>query len=156
MRFWNFLRKGPLDLAAVEKKLSAGPRLAVVCPLPETSSGVLNDLAAPLRSLCAAHGVQNCAQDCISTVGTMPLDLNGVYLASGSSGKGLRAYPGLAMVFIITTQLPPPARFCRVTSTLALAAQQDGIPFTFSSNLLHALHAAIRRLDLEKAVRRNR
>ena len=33
---------------------------------------------------------------------------------------------------------------------LAYYAQQDGIPFTFSSNLLHALHAAVRGVNWEK------
>jgi aspartate aminotransferase-like enzyme len=142
----EFPDEGPLDLAAVEKKLSAGPAW-LWCVHCETSSGVLNDLAA-LRSLCAVQGTKLCL-DCISTVGTMPLDLNGVYLASGSSGKGLRAYPGLAMVFHHHEAAPAAGRLPRYLD-LGYCAQQDGIPFTFSSNLLHALHAAIRRPDLEK------
>ncbi|MFZ0828385.1 MAG: aminotransferase class V-fold PLP-dependent enzyme [Verrucomicrobiia bacterium] len=142
----EFAEGRPLDLAAVEQKLSA--KLAWLwCVHCETSSGVLNDLAG-LQALCAAHGTKLCL-DCISTLGTMPVDLSGVYLASGSSGKGLRAYPGLAMVFYHHEAVPAPDRLPRYLD-LGFCAQQEGIPFTFSSNLLHALHAAIRRLDLEK------
>jgi aspartate aminotransferase-like enzyme len=113
----------------------------------ETSSGVLNDLDA-LRALCATHGTKLCL-DCISSIGTLPVDLTGVYLASGSSGKGLRAYPGLSMVFYHHEAVPAPDRLPRYLD-LGYCAEQEGIPFTFSSNLLHALHAAIRRLDPAK------
>ncbi len=33
---------------------------------------------------------------------------------------------------------------------LGFSAQQDGTPFTFSSNLLHALHAAVKRVNWER------
>jgi len=138
----------PLDLAAVGEKLSARPAPAWVwCAHCETSTGVLNDLAG-LKALCADAGAKLCL-DCISTIGTMPVDLSRVYLASGSSGKGLRAYPGLAMVFYQHAVAPAPDRLPRYLD-LGLCAQEQGIPFTFSSNLLHALHAAVRRLNLER------
>jgi aspartate aminotransferase-like enzyme len=138
----------PLDLAAVGKKLSARPASGWLwCVHCETSSGVLNDLPA-LQALCDGAGTKLCL-DCISTLGTMPVDLSGVYLASGSSGKGLRAYPGLAMVFYHHEAAPAPDRLPRYLD-LGIYAQEQGIPFTFSSNLLHALHAAVRRLNLEK------
>jgi len=138
----------PLDLAAVERKLSARPAPGWLwCVHCETSSGVLNDLPA-LQALCGGAGTKLCL-DCISTLGTMPVDLSGAYLASGSSGKGLRAYPGLAMVFYQHEVAPAPDRLPRYLD-LGFYAQEQGIPFTFSSNLLHALHAAVRRLDLEK------
>jgi len=138
----------PLDLAAVGQKLSARPAPAWVwCVHCETSSGVLNDLAG-LKAMCADAGAKLCL-DCISTIGTMPVDMTGIYLASSSSGKGLRAYPGLALVFYHHAVAPAPDRLPRYLD-LGLCAQERGIPFTFSSNLLHALHAAIRRLDLEK------
>ncbi len=138
----------PLDLAAVGEKMSARPSPAWLwCAHCETSSGVLNDLAG-LKALCADAGAKLCL-DCISTIGTMPVDLNQVYLASGSSGKGLRAYPGLAMVFYHHEVAPAPDRLPRYLD-LGLCAQEQGIPFTFSSNLLHALHAAVRRVNLER------
>jgi aspartate aminotransferase-like enzyme/N-acyl-L-homoserine lactone synthetase len=138
----------PLDLAAVGEKLSARPAPAWVwCVHCETSTGVLNDLTG-LKALCADAGAKLCL-DCISTIGTMPVDLSQVYLASGSSGKGLRSYPGLALVFYHHEVVPAPDRLPRYLD-LGLCAQEQGIPFTFSSNLLHALHAAVRRLNLER------
>ena len=44
-------------------------------------------------------GKRSCAWTAISSVGTMPVSLEGVWLASCASGKGLRSYPGLSMVF---------------------------------------------------------
>jgi aspartate aminotransferase-like enzyme len=119
----------------------------VWCAHCETSTGVLNDIAA-LKQLCAEHGAKLCL-DCISSIGTMPVDLSGVYLASCASGKGLRAYPGVAMVFYQHEAQPAPNRLPRYLD-LGYYAQEGGIPFTFSSNLLHALHAAVKHVDWEK------
>ena len=79
----------------------------------------------------------------------MPVDLSGVYLASGSSGKGLRSYPGISMVFHNHAVTPQPERLPRYLD-LGYYSQQQGVPFTFSSNLLHALHAAVKHVDWEK------
>jgi aspartate aminotransferase-like enzyme len=149
----------PLDLAAVEKKLRGthseksairNPQSAIAwlwCTHCETSTGILADLAV-LKELCARYGTKLCL-DCISTIGTMPMDLTGVYLASGSSGKGLRAYPGLSMVFYHHAASAAPDKLPRYLD-LAFSAQHDGTAFTFSSNLLHALHAAVKRVDWER------
>lgn len=137
----------PLDLELVRRKLATMPVPGWVwCAHCETSTGVLNDLTA-LKELCAEHGVKLCL-DAISSVGVVPVDLTGVYLASCASGKGLRSYPGVSMVFyhhpiIPAGQLP---RYL----DLGYYARQDGIPFTFSSNLLHALHAAVQGVPWEK------
>ncbi|MGB7768125.1 MAG: GNAT family N-acyltransferase [Verrucomicrobiia bacterium] len=154
----------PLDLAAVEKRLrgdgltpvhseesAIGNRQSEIdwlwCAHCETSTGILADLAA-LKELCARHGTKLCL-DCISTIGTLPVDLTGVYLASCSSGKGLRAYPGLSMVFYHHAATAAPDRLSRYLD-LGYSAEQDGTPFTFSSNLLHALHAAVKRVNWER------
>ena len=50
------------------------------------------------EKLCAKQGVKLCV-DCISSIGTTPVNLEGVYFASCASGKGLRSFPGLGMVF---------------------------------------------------------
>ncbi|HEX2223326.1 MAG TPA: aminotransferase class V-fold PLP-dependent enzyme, partial [Thermoanaerobaculia bacterium] len=52
----------------------------------ETSTGVLNDLDR-LKTLAREAGVRLCL-DAISSLGTVPVDLDGVDLASGVSGKG--------------------------------------------------------------------
>ncbi len=138
----------PLDLAQVRLKLAAVPAPAWLwCVHCETSTGVLNDLEA-LKEMCAAHGVKLCL-DCISSIGTVPVNLEGVYLASCASGKGLRSYPGVAMVFYHHEPQPAPDRLPRYLD-LGYYAQQQGIPFTFSSNLLHALHAAVKHVDWER------
>ena len=56
----------------------------------------------------------------------MPVDLAGVYLASCASGKGLRGYPGLSMVFY---HHEVPARTERLARylDLGLYAAQQGI-----------------------------
>jgi len=138
----------PLDMAEVRRKMVSVPAPAWVwCAHCETSTGVLNDLEA-LKELCAATGAKLCL-DCMSSIGTMPVDLSGVYLASCASGKGLRSYPGVAMVFYHHEVQPAPDRLPRYFD-LGYYSQQEGIPFTFSSNLLHALHAAVKHVDWEK------
>jgi len=134
----------PLDYAALEKELKdkAGPAWvwAVHC---ETSTGVLNDLAK-LKALCERYGAKLCL-DCVSSIGVVPVDLAGVHLASCSSGKGLRSYPGLSMVFY-HHEVRPSNRLPRYLD-LGYYAAQDGVPFTLSSNLVHALQTALKRVD---------
>jgi aspartate aminotransferase-like enzyme len=136
----------PFDLNAVRKMLERGIGW-LWCVHCETSTGVLNDLDR-LKTLCAEFQVKLCV-DAISSVGTMPVDLKDVYLASCASGKGLRAYPGLSMVFYHHT-LPSSAQRLPRYLDLNYYADQQGIPFTFSSNLLHALNAAIKRVSWER------
>lgn len=107
----------------------------------ETSTGMLNDLPA-IRALCARHGVRLCV-DAISSLGSVPVPLEGVAFASGVSGKGFGAYPGLALVFHQRPAQPGGS----LPRYLDLAAYQapDEVPFTQSSNLVAALHAALLR-----------
>ncbi|HWC60996.1 MAG TPA: aminotransferase class V-fold PLP-dependent enzyme [Verrucomicrobiae bacterium] len=138
----------PIDLRAVRKAFEQKPSPGWLwCTHCETSTGVLNDLST-LKALCDEFQVKLCL-DCISSIGTMPVDLSGVYLASGSSGKGLRSYPGISMVFHNHAVIPQPERLPRYLD-LGYYSQQQGVPFTFSSNLLHALHAAVKHVDWEK------
>lgn len=138
----------PLDLDLVRRRLSSVPAPAWLwCVHCETSTGVLNDIAA-LKRLCGERGVKLCL-DCISSLGTMPVDLEGVFLASGTSGKGLRAYPGASMVFYQTSVPAAPDRLPRYLD-LGYYAEQGGLPFTYSSNLLHALQAALRGVNWER------
>jgi aspartate aminotransferase-like enzyme len=113
----------------------------------ETSTGVLNDLGR-LKALCSEFDVKLCV-DCISSLGTLPVDLRDVHLATCASGKGLRAYPGLSMVFYNYELKNNGEKLPRYLDLNYYAGQQ-GIPFTFSSNLLHALHASVKRVPWEK------
>lgn len=108
----------------------------------ETSTGVLNDVEA-LKAVATEAGIKLCL-DCISAVGTVPVNLSGVYLASCVSGKAIAAFPGLSMVFYSHELKPAPQSLPRYLD-LGYYAEQDGIPFTHSSNLLYALQTALRR-----------
>ena len=138
----------PLDLAAARERLAALPAPGWPwCVHCETSTGVVADLAQ-LKALCAEFQAKLCL-DCISSIGTMPVDLGGVFFASCSSGKGLRSYPGLSMVFYHHDPEPRIRRLPRYLD-LSYYAGHEGVPFTLSSNLLHALHAALKRVQWER------
>jgi len=137
----------PFDYAEIQRRLQMDSRpawlWAVHC---ETSTGILNELAT-LKQLCNEHGVKLCL-DCISSIGTVAVDLSGVYLASCVSGKALASYPGLSMVFYNHTfPQPTEAKLLPRYLDLSFYAAQSGVPFTQSSNLLYALQRALNRID---------
>ena len=105
----------------------------------ETSTGMVNDYRA-LRDLLQARGIRLCL-DCVSALGAVPVDLNGVWLASGVSGKALGSFAGVGMVFASEV---PPARTVPVYMDLNAALETEGPRFTFSSPLLAALDAALK------------
>lgn len=113
----------------------------------ETSTGVLNDLAV-LQRLCDRRSARLCL-DSISSLATVPLDLSGVHLASGVSGKGIGSLAGVAMVFHQATIPPAPTALPRYLD-LGCYAQEDGVPYTFTSNLILALKAALDSRSFEK------
>lgn len=107
----------------------------------ETSTGVLNDVET-LKNICTARGVKLCL-DCISSLGTVPLDLAGVYMATGTSGKGIRSYAGLSFVFHGEAAAPPFSGKLPRYLDLSLYEESEGPPFTVSSNMLYALREAL-------------
>ncbi|HTR40186.1 MAG TPA: GNAT family N-acyltransferase [Pseudomonadales bacterium] len=140
----------PIDFKAVEQKFRGRGKNAYAwlwCAHCETSSSYMADLDA-LKKLCDETQTRLCL-DCISTIGALPVDLTGVYLASCASGKALRAYPGLSMIFYNHTAAGNTKKLPRYFD-LDFYAKQEGIPFTFSSNLLHALRTAVKRVNWEK------
>src|SRR5690606_30054205 len=85
------------DTATIKKKLEQNDIHWILFCHCETSTGIINELQTIIelgKSFRCA-----CFVDCMSTVGTMPLDLSGVSMATASSGKGLASVPGLAIVF---------------------------------------------------------
>ena len=132
----------PFDYTQVAERIAASPEVrwlwAVHC---ETSTGMLNDIEA-LKSICSAQGAKLCL-DCISSIGASNVSLSGVHLATCVSGKALSSLPGLSMVFHQGNLVSSPAtpRYL----DLGYYAAQSGVPFTGSSNLVHALQAAMIR-----------
>ncbi len=110
----------------------------------ETSTGVLNDIDM-LKELCTENTINLCL-DCASSVGSVPVNLKDTFFASTVSGKGLGALPGLAIVFYNHEVKPEPTRLPRYLD-LGFYVEQQGVPFTQSSNLLYALNAALQRLE---------
>lgn len=131
------------DLKAVEATFqSMQPGGWVWAVHHETSTGVLNDLPA-LVALAKKYSIRVCL-DTVSSLATVPVDLTGVYLASGASGKAVGSYAGIAFVFadpaelshLDTERIPS---YLDVASTLKTV----GPRFTVPSPLIRALDAAL-------------
>ena len=130
----------PFDYAALEERLARDGDIGWLwfthC---ETSTGMLNDLER-IKALCARYNVR-CCVDCISSIGAVPIDLQGVYLATGASGKALGSYAGLGMVFY-NEPIAPSSSIPRYLD-IGYYAAANGVPFTLMSNLVVALDAAL-------------
>ena len=111
----------------------------------ETSTGYLYDLNGILN-LTKKHNIKLCMDAC-SSIGVVPVDLRDVYLTSAVSGKGLGSYPGLGIVFHQELIEPSP----KIPRYLDLGqyALAGGTPYTHSSNLIAALHEAVKKVEIE-------
>lgn len=133
-----------IDLEQVAQTLKAHQHIRWLwMALCETSTGIMNPLKE-IETLCRDRNIALCL-DAISAIGTQPLDLGQVALASCVSGKALGAFPGIAIVLANISwagagQLP---RYL----DLAAYAAAEGIPYTQSSNLVSALHTALASTD---------
>jgi aspartate aminotransferase-like enzyme len=107
----------------------------------ETSTGIVLDVKR-LTALAAKYQCL-CFIDCMSTVGTMPIDLSGVAMATASSGKGLASIPGLAVV--MSNIEPAIKTSCPVYLDIHHYKTSGGIPFTIPSNLVKALNISTRQ-----------
>jgi aspartate aminotransferase-like enzyme len=101
-----------------------------------------------LKSISRQHDFALCL-DCVSAIGAVRMDLSGVCLASGTSGKALGSLPGLSFVFHAQGIAPAPDRLPRYLD-LGYCADKEGIPFTHSSNLVAALDAALSRFNTDE------
>jgi aspartate aminotransferase-like enzyme len=133
----------PWDLDEVEDVLRDAPEGCWVWGVhQESSTGVLNDLPGLVR-LGRTYGARVCL-DCISSLGAVPIDLEGVYLATGASGKSLGAFAGASMVFaeagaLSRVDVERVPSYFDIPATLASA----GPRYTFPSPTLAALEAAL-------------
>jgi len=118
----------------------------------ETSTGMLND-PKTLKEICLKNNILLCL-DCISSIGTIPVDLENVYFASTVSGKGLCSFAGLSMVFYNNNSAPSERKLPQYLD-LNSYAQCKGVPFTILSNLVVALNASLKDFDIERKYARN-
>lgn len=133
-----------IDAAELEREVTRTGAGWIWAVASETSTGMLNDVEA-FKAIAHRHDVKLC-MDCVSAIGAVPIDLDGVYLATGASGKALASLPGLAIVFHRDVLAPSPTRLPRYLD-LGFYADKAGIPFTHSSNLVAALDAALDRFN---------
>jgi aspartate aminotransferase-like enzyme len=116
----------------------------------ETSTGVLNSLE-DMQEACIKKGIKVCL-DAISSIGAVPLELSNIYLASGVSGKALGSFSGLSIVFhqhYIKKDETLPSYL-----DLGMYIENDGVPFTHSSNLISALHRALEAYEEDQPFER--
>jgi len=109
----------------------------------DTSSGVLNDLTLMVE-ICKKHNVKLCV-DCVSTMGTMAIDLKNVYLASCVSTKGVASYEGLGIVLSNQIFTPRPDKI-PMCLDIGYYQKHGGIPFTLSSRFVSALNIALEHI----------
>ena len=114
----------------------------------ETSSGLLNNLRR-MKEICTKFGVKLCL-DCISSIGNLRVDLKGVYLASGTSGKGFGSYAGICMVYYATEVLSKSVQGIPRYFDLKLHHDTHGVPWTMNTNLFYALSKAYSRTSTEE------
>ena len=139
------------DVRKVERAVERTKARWLWAVASETSTGMLNDLDA-LKAVARRTDLALCL-DCVSAIGAVPIDLSGVHLASGASGKALAALPGLSFVFYSHQLTPSPTRLPRYLD-LGYYADKEGIPFTHSSNLVAALAAALARFNTDEPFER--
>lgn len=127
------------DMQAISDRLEAGEIGWLLFCHSETSTGVLNDLDS-ITALAASFNCL-CFADCISSAGTIPLNLSGISMASASSGKGLASCSGLAI--LLSNIKPLSDNSIPLYYDIAHYAEKGHIPFTISSNLIHALYTSM-------------
>ncbi len=133
-----------LDYDCIKRALATQPGGWLWTVHCETSTGALTDLPR-LKALCNKYNTR-LVLDCISSIAATPVDLRGVWLASGASGKGIAAYPGLGLVFCEERPVPDGNLPRYLDLGLHCTGGDDGaVPFTLSSNLLAALDTGLQR-----------
>lgn len=109
----------------------------------ETSMGMLNDLQMFIELKQCLHFTL--AVDCISSFGAVPFSLNGVDLATATSGKALGALAGLSFIFYKGELASGGPKY------LDLMQYEDKIPYTLPAyliaNVLQAIQAYPKRYE---------
>lgn len=118
----------------------------------ESSTGVIINLEQ-ICQMATRRNIKVCV-DAMSTIGNTATPFNKVELASCSTGKGLGSYAGLGLVF--SNRLIEPNEFIPGYIDLGNYFKNKGVPFTISSNLVFALHAAIKHTLTTEHLHQNR
>lgn len=142
-RFVTWAWGEPWNLDQVDAVLAEEPAGSWIWGVhQESSTGILNDLPG-LVELARKYDARVCV-DCISSLGATPLDLSGVFLASGASGKALGSVAGAAIIFADRHRLTHLDR-TQIPSyfDLATALETNSPCYTFPSPTLLALEAAL-------------
>lgn len=132
----------PFEISVLERKLRSGLYGWILLAHGETSTGMLNDAYHIIR-LGNELNIHVC-MDCVSSIGTVPLKLKDVYLATGVSGKAIGTMTGIAMVF--SNHLIDVSPSIPMYLDLSCYAN-GGIPYTYSSQLLESLEIALKAYD---------
>ncbi|HEY5654082.1 MAG TPA: aminotransferase class V-fold PLP-dependent enzyme [Pontiella sp.] len=131
----------------IEKVLNAHSEIEWIWGMHcETSTGVLNDVEM-YKKICAERNLKLCL-DCISSIGSVPLNLSGVYLASWASGNGLASPAGLAVVFHDHELEPAPDDLPCVLDLGLYHQHKHGVPFSLEPHLIQTLLVALTGHDL--------
>jgi aspartate aminotransferase-like enzyme len=128
---------------------------AVIITHSETSTGVLNDLAAINRHV-KAHGESLIIVDAVTSLGAtnVPVDEWGLDVVGSGSQKGYMIPPGLGFVSVSpkawkayeSAELP---RFYLDLKAYKKATDQDSSPFTPPVNLMYGLQASLQMMRAE-------
>ncbi|WP_313891896.1 GNAT family N-acetyltransferase [Psychrobacillus sp.] len=130
------------DLALIEKQLATGNYSWLLMTHGETSTGMLNELEQ-LVEICKKYSVSLCT-DCVSSFGALPFQMDGVYLATGVSGKAIGTMSGLAFVFSNTEIMMSE----NIPAYLDIGLMANhGIPFTMPTQFVHSLENALMAYD---------
>ncbi len=135
----------PFDYDLIESRLMKEQPSFVWTVHCETSTGVLNDIGR-LKKI-AAKGGAKLALDCISTIANIDVDLSGVYIASGTSGKGLASFAGIAMVYFKTELFDLDISGMPKYFNLAHHRSNRFVPYTINTNQFYALEHAFRTTE---------
>lgn len=132
----------PYNLSLIEEKLATGAYSWLLMVHGETSTGMLNSLEE-MKLLCNRYNVLLC-MDCVSSFGALPFNLEGVYLATGVSGKAIGTMSGLAFVFA-STEITSSSN---IPSYLDLGLSvNNAVPFTIPSQFVHSLEVALKAYE---------
>lgn len=148
----------PLNPADFQAKLAADTAKeikAVIITHSETSTGVINDLAA-INQHVKAHGEALIIVDTVTSLGAVnvPVDAWGLDVVASGSQKGYMIPPGLGFVAVSakaweaykTAKLP---RFYLDLGKYRKDAAKNTTPFTPPVNLIVALQAALQMMQAE-------